>query len=1783
MAVGDSNEIVDIQINAEARNVAKSAEEVRKLSAEISKLKAALDKNTNSADLGIKILREYEQQLEKLRNIKISEMIKGFTGEVKKNATAAKTASKEYKQLGNDLEALQKKYSQTQASALQFSKGFDQSTKAGRDGFRTWRQEMDKNIPFLMNPKNRSHLSANFKTLKKDLADTQKVGIANLGTFRSLENGMASTFTRGLTSSEKFAIKMGTLRHNVDSFFHTWRLHGKNMQWTGMQMMQGITLPIVGFGAIAVREFDSVNKQMRQLKKVTEFKEDYDALADAIKASSEEFAISRATMTGLYRDIAALGIEGETSIKKWVDEVSKVHLLGDMDIATATDFVRSVSAIFDDGKMEKTPEILAQLNAVADETSLQLADLADAFPEVAPTMKQMGFDAAGVASAIGAMYKQGIPATEGAHALKHGMTRLIDPTKDAKKVIDELGVSFFDVTGNASEGSKNLMLLARNLGDLTNEDRAKAVSEMFGGRQSARFNALVDDMTMGWDQIEAAMADGKITLEESKQFTSDWARSMVASGEITVEGAEDAGERYNRAMQKFKEDPSFQLELLKTKFKGLLVDLGSFIVPPMIKILGYFEKFFSKLMAAPNFVKYFVGAILLLASTMGPLIYVFAQAQNAIASFGITAARFIPKGFKLLTEGQVGELFESDPDREDIFNYKGKTGQFKNKYARRAAGESAERVTKADYEAAASSKVLEEATEDLTKDMAARAAATESAAIAEAKLNGPGLPGKPGHMANRQQVASGLAARKVIENGAMPGMFGGSTNNPAVLQYFANLADKGDEVADSLETVGTKADLMDNSVKKSSGGLSGLFNGLKNIGGTILKFGKFTIVTAAIAAAIGLVIFFIKEMAKHWDIIKERAKPAFDAIKMAIEAVKQAVMSLWTKFQGVIGQLGSSDGQGAIDFWTTIGDAINAVGGFIADLINIIALAIEKAWPLIEGIAYMFKNVIGFVTSLVNGEWKDAMMYLAAFVYEALRGVINWLEKAADLWLWYVGKVLGGLSWLARGFQEMLSWIGINTTAISGFFDTLGDRVEKTRNFDVVSFLDGKFRTLGGTLGESTAAAVPSAEEGPGDAAQALGEDMGETLGDALADEGKKKAKKGLSEDSWFKEFLSKVKSRIDEQVQEVKDAAIEALQKAHEAELALYDDKLKKLEEIEKAEEKLYREQEYLQKKREMLAKRAIDIQNYQRNRALAIYEGRIDDARMLDLEHEKNSIEFNSSISDLESERQKELLKEAREAEREKINLEKDAAQERQKIQEEAFKKQLDILTEYTPRTVEEFQKMVGSITSLLSGAGATWEENSSTASSRMFDAIRKANEDIRQDFAWSGQASITSWIAAFADSDVIDMLRKMGSDAGKAYGDGFEESMGGNFTPVTGGDLPQTDFGGGEMPEDAAMPEIEGPTIDFDKMWEDFKRGLERLGENVWNWFMTSPLSPWVIIRVSWETFWTTFMDPLINTFNTVSNIIGGVFSSIGDIISGVWENVVKPVFDSLWSVIQNQIIPIFRFFWDIVSWVFEGIGWSLGQLWESVIYPVFNSIRSWIMDTLVPKFVEFKDTAVEVWTTVSDWIRSKWDEYIYPVFDTIRSWIVDTLIPKFFEFKDKITDIWNKVSEKISSVWGTITGVIKEGLNKIIDVLNWLIRGWNTFKNFAPWAKDDPPVQEIPHLATGGVTNGLSIAGEGRYPEFVIPLDPQYRSNALSLTNQLVGRLGMANKPKVPTYSVPGGGAQTNIYVDTFIGEEEWFNQLAQKHDMKVSKRKALNTGSQGRVLKRYNENDRGSFR
>jgi hypothetical protein len=135
--------------------------------------------------------------------------------------------------------------------------------------------------------------------------------------------------------------------------------------------------------------------------------------------------------------------------------------------------------------------------------------------------------------------------------------------------------------------------------------------------------------------------------------------------------------------------------------------------------------------------------------------------------------------------------------------------------------------------------------------------------------------------------------------------------------------------------------------------------------------------------------------------------------------------------------------------------------------------------------------------------------------------------------------------------------------------------------------------------------------------------------------------------------------------------------------------------------------------------------------------------------------------------------------------------------------------------------------------------------------------------------------------------------------------------------------------------------------------------------------------------------------------------------------------------------------------------------------------------------------------------------------------------------------------------------------------------------------------------IKKFAAGGLVkrqmNGIMAnIGEGGFDEYVITTDPKYRASNLGYLSAAASRLGVKMASGAAIKAASGGmfmksgagsasaeyaggmGGDVYINVDTFIGEEQWFAEMANKYNMKTVPRQRKIEGQQKRVVSSYND-------
>ncbi|MFF3147314.1 peptidoglycan DD-metalloendopeptidase family protein [Streptomyces sp. NPDC057927] len=287
-------------------------------------------------------------------------------------------------------------------------------------------------------------------------------------------------------------------------------------------------------------------------------------------------------------------------------------------------------------------------------------------------------------------------------------------------------------------------------------------------------------------------------------------------------------------------------------------------------------------------------------------------------------------------------------------------------------------------------------------------------------------------------------------------------------------------------------------------------------------------------------------------------------------------------------------------------------------------------------------------------------------------------------------------------------------------------------------------------------------------------------------------------------------------------------------------------------------------------------------------------------------------------------------------------------------------------------------------------------------------------------------------------------------------------------------------------------------------------------MWLWqnaFVPAFKGIWLVARILFAVLVTAVIAPIVIALQ-----------ALGGIAMWLWTDGFKPSIEGiallatwLWT---NALQPTFKFIWDGVKWLGDKFVWlydhavspSLGWisdkaswLWSKALAPTFRFIWDgvkWVGD----KFKWLYDHGVK---PPADWIADKatwlYDKGLKPAFDKMKSAV------------KLVGDAFDDAKDAIGKAWGKVADITKKPVNFVIKWVytNGIKAVWDKVASFVGLSKlpDAPKL-----LAAGGtVGNGwgpavpmktnrpTAIVGEGnpRYPEYVIPTDPKYRSRALSL--------------------------------------------------------------------------------
>ena len=160
----------------------------------------------------------------------------------------------------------------------------------------------------------------------------------------------------------------------------------------------------------------------------------------------------------------------------------------------------------------------------AADTNAEVADMGEAMKYIAPVANSMGLSIEEVAASIGIMSDAGIKGSQAGTTLRGALSRLAKPTDPMVAKMDELGLSFYDATGQMKPLTEQVGMLQNAFKGLTPEQQQNALVTLYGQESLSGMMALVaagpdklNKLTKSLENSNGAAAEMAETMQNNLQ------------------------------------------------------------------------------------------------------------------------------------------------------------------------------------------------------------------------------------------------------------------------------------------------------------------------------------------------------------------------------------------------------------------------------------------------------------------------------------------------------------------------------------------------------------------------------------------------------------------------------------------------------------------------------------------------------------------------------------------------------------------------------------------------------------------------------------------------------------------------------------------------------------------------------------------------------------------------------------------------------------------------------------------------------------------------------------------------------------------------------------------------------------------------------------------------------------------------------------------------------------------------------------------------------------------
>lgn len=285
-------------------------------------------------------------------------------------------------------------------------------------------------------------------------------------------------------------------------------------------------------GMTAVKSFGDFQSSLNQAAVIAGGSaKDIDGLSDVANRMGAVLPLNAnqcaEAMVNMARNGASIN-----DIKQEFPAIAQASTAAGEDINTTAGVVQEAMNIWK-GSLQSPQQAAAILVQTANASNASIGDMQQALATIGPTANMAGMNMQTTATAIGLLTNHGFSAAQASDDLNHAITQMLAPSAQAKKEMNELGLSFTDSSGKMKPFPQILQEVAAKTDKMGDAQKTAALKTMFGASGMKAIAPLLDavkdksgSVTTSWDAFSSSMDKAAGTTQRATQTLSSQANEM---------------------------------------------------------------------------------------------------------------------------------------------------------------------------------------------------------------------------------------------------------------------------------------------------------------------------------------------------------------------------------------------------------------------------------------------------------------------------------------------------------------------------------------------------------------------------------------------------------------------------------------------------------------------------------------------------------------------------------------------------------------------------------------------------------------------------------------------------------------------------------------------------------------------------------------------------------------------------------------------------------------------------------------------------------------------------------------------------------------------------------------------------------------------------------------------------------------------------------------------------------------------------------------------------------